>query len=742
MEPRRSSPELGSIPPRSISAMRPLPMKFGTLYQSQRHILSSPPPPPERPKLGTKATVVAALLAVAVAVCVVSAVAVPIARRMRRAAQLVGLCDTTACTSYARMVAQSTSGSVNPCHNFYRFVCEGYANSSRSVFRDHVDTFTSLVSRSLRTAVAPGSAQSAFEKAAVFYQSCVAVVAEGTNQFDQFRGIMEDAGIMWPRVAQTPELMASMLKMAITLNLFTIVFFAADSDVGKCRIEIWKGDILEYMKRRRRELEAVGKYEMYYESFSRIFGVDDESAISTNSKSGDAPVPSRNASLNFEQFLQTENVVFHYLTGRKQSVKAVFDNIAKLHRVSPSISAWRWADVFRQMMGMPSAQMHNASSLILPCSQEITVWDLQYLRSLDDALLAVGWHQLHFYYGWTVVQVLARFMSYGLSVMSHGSVKAARDESPLHCLRLTESTMGLVVYQRYAATDFNRDTRLELHEMVNVVYAALLRMLQANPDLDVRETSIDLRLLESTLLPKFEIIENQVKLDRLFADVPAMAKDSFAQNWQQVQQALRRMSPAVRQATRSFYLSATATASGYSIHRASDRRELGLAPYVSLLPLYDLQVADSVKYGGLGFMIAEATFQFFQEHLPEQSRFRALLEQRTRCYENSGALRGLKADPTKHAAFERAVALSFLWQAFRSPLRRRDPRWRLHGLGSFSEEQLFFVASCFPLCAGHQSVAAEMECNEPLRHNRYFPGAFRCPGGAPMNPRLKCSAFY
>nr|XP_050036083.1 endothelin-converting enzyme 1-like [Dermacentor andersoni] len=742
MEPRRSSPELGSIPPRSISAMRPLPMKFGTLYQSQRHILSSPPPPPERPKLGTKATVVAALLAVAVAVCVVSAVAVPIARRMRRAAQLVGLCDTTACTSYARMVAQSTSGSVNPCHNFYRFVCEGYANSSRSVFRDHVDTFTSLVSRSLRTAVAPGSAQSAFEKAAVFYQSCVAVVAEGTNQFDQFRGIMEDAGIMWPRVAQTPELMASMLKMAITLNLFTIVFFAADSDVGKCRIEIWKGDILEYMKRRRRELEAVGKYEMYYESFSRIFGVDDESAISTNSKSGDAPVPSRNASLNFEQFLQTENVVFHYLTGRKQSVKAVFDNIAKLHRVSPSISAWRWADVFRQMMGMPSAQMHNASSLILPCSQEITVWDLQYLRSLDDALLAVGWHQLHFYYGWTVVQVLARFMSYGLSVMSHGSVKAARDESPLHCLRLTESTMGLVVYQRYAATDFNRDTRLELHEMVNVVYAALLRMLQANPDLDVRETSIDLRLLESTLLPKFEIIENQAKLDRLFADVPAMAKDSFAQNWQQVQQALRRMSPAVRQATRSFYLSATATASGYSIHRASDRRELGLAPYVSLLPLYDLQVADSVKYGGLGFMIAEATFQFFQEHLPEQSRFRSLLEQRTRCYENSGALRGLKADPTKHAAFERAVALSFLWQAFRSPLRRRDPRWRLHGLGSFSEEQLFFVATCFPLCAGHQSVAAEMECNEPLRHNRYFPGAFRCPGGAPMNPRLKCSAFY
>ncbi|KAH7951148.1 hypothetical protein HPB52_005327 [Rhipicephalus sanguineus] len=671
-------------------------LKIGTLYQSQRHIISSPPPPPERPKLGTKATVVAALLVVAVAVCVVSAVAVPITRRIRRAAQLVGLCETTACTSYARMVAQRTSGSVNPCHNFYRFVCEGYANSSRSVFRDHMDTFTNLVARSLRTAVAPESGQSAFEKAAVFYQSCVAVVAEGTNQFEQFRVIMEDAGIQWPRVAQPPELMASMLKMAVSLNIFTIVFFTADMDGGKCHIEIWKGDVLEYLKRRRRELETVGKYDMYYESFSRIFGGDDEDAIPKKGEGGDASATPRNTSLNFEQFLQTENVVFHYLTGRKQSVKAVFDNIARLHRVSPSITAWRWADVFRQMMGMPSVRADNASSLTLPCSQEITVWDLQYLRSLDDVLLAVGWHRLHFYYGWTVVQVLARFMSYGLAVMSHGSVKAARDDSPLHCLRLTESTMGLVVYQRYAATDFNRDTRLELHEMVNVVYAALLRMLQANPDLDVRETSIDLRQLESTLLPKFELIEDDTRLDRLFADVPPMAKDSFAQNWLHLQQALRRMSPAV---------------------------------------------VDSIKYGGLGSMIAEATFQFFQEHLPEHSRFRTLLAQRTRCYE-TGRLRGLKTDPTKRAAFERAVALSVLWQAFRSPLRRHDPRWRLRGLGSFSEEQLFFVATCFPLCAGYQSAVAEVQCNEPLRHSRHFPGAFQCAGGAPMNPRLKCSAFY
>ncbi|KAK8763539.1 hypothetical protein V5799_033853 [Amblyomma americanum] len=646
-----------------------------------------------------------------------------------------------ACTSYARMITQSASGSATPCHNFYRFVCDGYANSSRSVFRDHMVSFTNLVAHSLSTAVAPEEAQSAFEKAAIFYQSCVAVVTEGSSQFDQFREIMTDAGILWPRVAETPDVMASMLKMALTLNIFTLIFFTADRDRVKCSVEIWKGDVIEHLKRRRREVEAVGKYEQYYDSFFRFFEAYDGKTNASGVGALLAPVTSGDAAARFEHFLRIENIVFHYLTGRKPSMKAVFDNVTRLQRISPSIGAKRWADVFNQMMSSYTARPDNASSPLQSCSQEITVWDLQYLRALDDLLLALGRPRLHYYYGWTVVQALAPFMSYGLAVMTYGSVKAARDESPLHCLRLTETTMGLVVYERYAATDFTPATRLELHQMVNVVYSALLRMLQANPDLDPREISVDLRKLERTLLPRFELLDDKARLDRFFSNVPSMAREAFALNWIRLQRALHHMMPEVREATRSFYLSSIASSNAYTVRRAGGRGALGLAPYATLLPLYDAKVVDSIKYGGLGSMIAAATFQFFQEHLPARSRFRSLLEQRTRCYEG-GPLRGLRRDPAKRTAFERAVALSFLWQAFRSPLRRRDPRWRVHGLESFSEEQLFFVASCFPLCSGYQSGAAELACNEPLRHSRDFPGAFHCPGGAPMNPRLKCSVFY
>ncbi|XP_072144477.1 endothelin-converting enzyme 1-like [Dermacentor andersoni] len=724
---------------KEVAAHRPN-KKIGRLYQPQHRITLSAPPPHERLKLGKRSTLVAALLAVAVAVCVVSAVAVPIARRVRRAAQLVGLCETTACTSYARMMAQSTSGSVNPCHNFYRFVCEGYANSSRSVFRDHVDTFTSLVGRSLRTAVAPESGQSAFEKAAVFYQSCVAVVAEGTNQFDQFRAVIIDAGILWPQVSKRPNIMASMLKMAVTLNIFTLVFFAAEHDGEKCLIEIWKGDVLEHLKRRRRELEADGKYQLYYDTFIQIFEGYDKNATMGGSLLASAT--SGSESTRWEYFLQIENVAFHYLTGRKAVVKTVFDDVGKLKRISPSISPKRWAHLFGQMMFAPLNKVDNLSSPSLPCSQEITVWDLQYLRALDDLLLAVGEQRLHFYYGWTVVQALARFMSYGLAVLSYGSAKAARDESSLHCLRLTEATMGLVVYERYAARYFSQDIRVELHEMVNVVYSALLRSIQAIPELDVRDTSMGLRQLERTLLPNFEFLDNKDRLDRLLAQVPSMVRRSFAHNWLELQRALRHMSSEVRGLTSSWYLSRIAAASGYSIHKAGNKGELGLAPYLTLLPLYDASVVDSVKYGGLGSLIAEATFQFFEEHLPLQSSFRSRLEQRTRCYESAGPLRDLQGDPVKRAAFKRAISQSFLWQAFQSPLRRRDYQWRLHGLEYFSEQQLFFMASCFPLCSGYQSGIAELTCNEPLRHSRHFPGAFRCPGGAPMNPRLKCSVFY
>ncbi|KAL1414526.1 hypothetical protein MTO96_007317 [Rhipicephalus appendiculatus] len=733
MEPSTAKQEQGSERLRA-------PVKTGWLYQPQNRIKLSPPSLPERLKRDSRAAAVAALLALAVAVCVVSAVAVPITRRIRRAARLVGLCETTACTSYARMVAQSTSGSVNPCHNFYRFVCEGYANSSRSVFRDHVDTFTNHVARSLRTAIAPESAQSAFEKAAVFYQSCVAVVAEGASQFDQFRAIMEDAGILWPQVSKRPNIMESMLKMAVALNVYTLAFFAAEQDGGMCLIQIWKGDVLEHLKRRRQELESNDKYEVYYGSFIQVFEGYDRNATMGGSLL--TATTSSSASSRWEYFLQIENVAFHYLTGRRAAVKTVFDDVDKLKQVSPSISPKRWADLFGQMMFAPHNKSENLSFPSLPCSQEITVWDVQYLRALDDLLLAIGEQRLHFYYGWTVVQALARFMSHGLAVLSYGSMKSARDQSSLHCLRLTETTMGLVVYQRYAAENFRQDIRVELHEIVNMVYSALLNNLQVIPELDVRDTSMDLRQLERTLLPRLEFLDNKDRLDRLLAEVPSMARGSFARNWLELQRALRRMSPDVRRATSSWYLSSIARANGYSIHKAGSKGELGLAPYLTLLPLYDSNVVDSVKYGGLGSLIAEATFQFFVEHLPKQSGFHSLLDQRGRCYESAGTLRGLRGDPVKRAAFNRAITQSFLWHAFRSPLRRRDYNWRLRGLESFTEQQLFFMASCFPLCTGHQSGVAELTCNEPLRHSRHFPGAFRCPGGAPMNPRLKCSVFY
>lgn len=711
-----------------------------TLYHSQPHLaIPSPPPPPERPKLGTKATVVVVLFVVAVAASLISAVAVPIANRVRRAARIVDLCETTACTSYSRMIAHSASGSVNPCHNFYRFVCEGYVNSSRSVFHDHMSLFTGVVARSLRTTRAPETSQRAFEKAAVFYQSCLAVVKEGASQFDEFRTVMLKAGIHWPRVVKAPDLLDSMVNMAVALNVFTLIFFTSSYNHGKCRVEIWKGDVLEHLKRRRRELEVIEKYKKYYDSFFEIF-LNYEGNVSSKDVAFASAIPMDPPS-HFEHFLRVENVAFHYLTGRRPSAKVVFDSVVKLDPITPSISARRWEGLFRRMAISGFFRSSNASSP-LPCSQQITVWDVQHLRALDDLLLAMGEEKLHFYYGWTIVQALARFMSYGLAVLSYGNTKTARDESPLHCLRLVETTMGLVVYKRFAATDFNKRTRLELHQIMNVVYSALLRMLQANPELDPRETSIDLRKLEATLIPRFDLLDDEARLERFFGELPDLAPEAFARNWLQVQQALRRSNPAALEAIRAFYMSAIAGSDAYAIRRAGNGQELGLAPYVTLLPLYDIKVVDSVKYGALGSLLAAATFQFFEERLPERSRFRSLMEQRTRCYE-SGPLRGLRGDPAKRAAFERAVALSFVWEAFRSPLRRRGKHSRVRGLESFSEDQLFFVASCYPLCTGDQGAGpAELACNEPLRHSRHFPVAFRCASGAPMNPRLKCSVFY
>lgn len=695
-------------------------LQRGTLYlESVRPPtrISNTLPPLKRPSLGTAGIVTLVVIGFAVISAFAASIVMPFTKHGRKNSALAaGLCDTTACTSYAGMLSDSISNSRNPCSNFYRFVCDGYANSSRSVFKEHMVTFTAAVARTLRTAEVPGYRQSAFEKAAKFYQSCMAVV-NGANEMEQFRKIMTKAGIEWPRMSETPNLLLSLAGMSVALDIYTILVLASVYTNRRLTFEIGKGNLLEQLKHRRKSIESLGRYEPYYDSFCQIF-IGSAGNI--------------RGYLRFDEFLRIENKVFHYLTGRKKSGKVFYENFYQLHKLTPTIQPQRWME----MLSIVRDGRSNTSFRVL-------VRDMQYLRAFDDLLNDIGEPSLHFYYGWTVVQSLARYMSEGLAILSYGNRKTAKEESPINCLRVIEATMGLTVYAQYATAEFGPDIKMEVTQLIEHVFSALMRVMQANPSLDIRETSMDLRKLVDALLPRFQLLENESRLNAIFNGVPDMGW-SFANNWILVQRELCKMKPTTRASVHSSYLANIGSSNYYAV-REPATGELGLAPYITLLPLYDFQAVKSVKYGALGTLIAVATFEFFYERLPRDSKFRSLLWQRTKCYEAAGVLHGLAMDPRKKLAFERAATHAILWQAFKlpsSPHTKRRFRTSIKGFAKFNEDQLFYISTCYPTCSGVAWKDAEMRCNEPLRHSRNFPGTFGCQDGSPMNPRLKCTIFY
>ncbi|XP_075538127.1 neprilysin-1-like [Dermacentor variabilis] len=76
---------------------------------------------------------------------------------------------------------------------------------------------------------------------------------------------------------------------------------------------------------------------------------------------------------------------------------------------------------------------------------------------------------------------------------------------------------------------------------------------------------------------------------------------------------------------------------------------------------------------------------------------------------------------------------------------------QLRGLEAFEEEQLFFVAYCYKFCGIERPSSAtrqfathpadKLRCNVPLLNMPEFAAAFECEPGAAMNPARRCTAW-
>ncbi|KAH7986202.1 hypothetical protein HPB49_026083 [Dermacentor silvarum] len=161
--------------------------------------------------------------------CLVSFLSGVVNRRLMAAQRLT--CSSNLCLRFADVINRSATARVPPCSDFYAHVCaewdQGNLESPQELqFRSIVER---LYLRLAREPV-PTHNQTSFQKAAGFYQSCLAVLLDGKSELREISKALRRVGVRWPQRSEDPDLLvtAAMLKQWFDLDS-VLVFSMPDT---------------------------------------------------------------------------------------------------------------------------------------------------------------------------------------------------------------------------------------------------------------------------------------------------------------------------------------------------------------------------------------------------------------------------------------------------------------------------------------------------------------------------------
>ncbi|XP_049514208.1 neprilysin-1-like [Dermacentor silvarum] len=113
-------------------------------------------------------------------------------------------CDED-CMLYTKLFNETMDWSVDPCQDFYRFVC-GRVKNKLSVRHQISYHFVQAVADLARQVDVPAEGQTAAQKAARLFKTCNDIATQDTDYVPRIRGYMRDANLHWPQHPETRDI--------------------------------------------------------------------------------------------------------------------------------------------------------------------------------------------------------------------------------------------------------------------------------------------------------------------------------------------------------------------------------------------------------------------------------------------------------------------------------------------------------------------------------------------------------
>ncbi|XP_075743780.1 neprilysin-1 [Rhipicephalus microplus] len=614
-------------------------------------------------------------------------------------------CSSNACTAFAKLLKSSmNSSSVNPCHSFGRFVCDGWKLSSAlSVRALYYRNALELLMRTAKSTEVPVSHQNAPQQAAALLATCDRVKKGEQDEIEVVKRYLAEAGVLWPEQAANPEVMDTMLYLDVQLNWPAFLHFQLTTDVGRAVVFI---------------TVASSFYNIHHAS----------------------------TQLTKDERRSYFDTLYKHYTGRSTSNDVAFGEVLEADiavaplnyflRKGPYV--WlRDEDLFPSAADWLLALSRRFGRTLPEDARFLTDND-SFVTHLFALWSKLGERMMHRCVSWHAVQYAALtansellYNMYGKDLKEHGL------EFRKLCLVLSYRSMGDLVFagftDAFPLSLFRDDTRA-------LVYAVRRGFTDRITDRKPFSRNLDIVARWSSVEPVFAVLDHKLHVDyrKPVPGFPDMNTTHFVPNWRIMAQAWR---------------------SGASVKGKLDVQDIlrygffsidwnnedfFLSPFALSFPLYDVELTPALKYGGLGSQVALASsvvlLYHYQQHAHNDWDMATYLQNARDCVNKSlqGVAHSVATVVAELASLE-ALADAIVTNG------SNDLSVLHGGLEQYSEMQMFFIAWCFLRCGEQRIVDGENvevdPCSHVLRHVRRFSEAFQCEPGTFLNPEAKCEVF-
>ncbi|XP_077564991.1 uncharacterized protein LOC144180535 [Haemaphysalis longicornis] len=622
------------------------------------------------------------------------------------------MCRSPVCEYYSGLLAKAMDAAADPCDDFHRHVCSGWdeRHSEESfrmnAFRQYAEK---LFASAERTATPASGRQDAWQKAALFYQSCRAVLAGGANEMETIKSLLPNSSVFWPEFKESSNLLRMLLSLSAKYDWAAVIHFKL---VRNRKVSVspakFYGMIMDRRSAALRDNTKMKGYRRYFKEITRRLGTPG----TTN--------------LSFDELLSLESRVVLALQssysmpmGSATLYNQSLDDVIDLANSSIPKSIWQ-------------EELHVHFDMALSGPETVfTIRNLAFFSAFFNLTQSEGESNMTYYVGWVVVQGLSllankHVIGYYLDYLDQADTN---HHHALFCGNLTHDYMGRAFYVGGLRQELRPSVSKNVSRLVRAVRTAFRERLTLSPwasalprsGLTANSSAINSRD------PSLTILAETLDADGLFERYPNMKETKIFTN--------------MKRATAAYRMTKDDTTMPDILYDGTVRfSEIGqesfhLLPVALGLPFFNMEAPLAVSYGILGNEVSNAlaTVIFRRMRLATDGTSFEEVRKAIQCFSNNSAASST-ADETALELARAAVSVRVLFGAFQEATKGQAP-WTLSVFPSATDEQLFFRFWCFSQCGGSRAKAW---CNEPLRSFRRFSESFSCKRGSAMSTVKEC----